>query len=235
MGRDERLRRAADSLRRKAGAMLDWPLGETDEDGQTVKPAHWSMRDAAQLYQVSFDLENSEQSAIQLAFGLELVKAEEWRRPEHLVDIGVSGWQELYHELCRQGWRWQKAAFMAWRAAPRRYRKPRTQEELAKLLGYAGDKVFRIWLKKPEQGPLMLQVIGQARQIIFELNLADVDHVTIERAVSVDSTVAERKLFYDLLERLHSQAGEPDLSDDYSDLSDEELDSEIERLDQIAA
>lgn len=169
------------------------------------------------------------------AFGLKLLVLEEKRKPAHLADVGVSGYQELYHELVRQGWRWQKAAFMAWRAAPRRQRQPATQQELAELLGYNSDKVFRIWLQKRDQGPLMERIINESRQTVFKLNLADVDHVTIERATAVDSTVAERKLFYELLDRLNGVAGPMNQDNDTSDYSDDELQAEISRLEQMAA
>lgn len=225
-------------LRQRAGEMLDWPLADAveEESGTTIKPARWGMADAAKLLQTAFDLERAEVEPEESpAFGLALVEVGERRRPEHLAELGVSGYQELYHRLIEQGWRWQKAAFMAWRASPRRHRQPATQAELAEILGYASDAIFRRWLNKPEQGPLMKQVINQARRTVFEINLADVDHVTIERAASFEGSTADRKLYYDIRERLADEAGGGETGDDFSDYSDEELQAEIERLEQIAA
>lgn len=170
----------------------------------------------------------------QVAFGF-VVQDETRPGPERLAEIGVSGYQELYRELIRRGWRWQKAAFMSWRAAPRVSRQPATQEELAKMLGYRGDAIFRRWLAKPEQGPLMERIIGEARRLVFEINLSSVDHRTIERATAEDSTVQERKLFYDMYERLAGESGSSGAIDELGTLSDEELDQALERLEQIAA
>jgi hypothetical protein len=166
----------------------------------------------------------------QIAFGFILVD-ESSARPDRISDIGVTGYQDLYHRLCEQGWKWQKAAFMAWRAAPRDSRQPKTQVELAEMLGYASDKVFRNWLDKPQQGLLMAAIISQSPRLVFETHLADVDYVTISQAKRVDSAVNERDLFYKRYREIITGAGEDQLTDDdYGHLSDEEIDDRLNKL-----
>lgn len=168
------------------------------------------------------------------AFGFEKVEEIE-RGPEQLKEIGISAYQDLFWELCRQGWRWQKAAYMAWRAAPRDSRQPKTQAELADLLGYTSDRVFRVWLNKPDQGPQMEAIIRQAAKQVFEAHLADVDWVTICQAKAPDSSTNQRELFYKRYEAVAGEAGQQGDIDDLSNLSDDEIEAELERLERVAA
>lgn len=176
-----------------------------------------------------------ETGQLSFAFGFQRVEGIA-SGPGRLEEIGLSGFQDLYWELCRQGWRWQKAAFMAWRAAPRGSRRPKTQGELAEMLGYAGDKIFREWLNKPDQGPQMLAIIRNAAQTVFEAHIADVDWVTICQAKKPDSSTSERDLFYKRHRELAGETGKRRLDDDgLDDLSDDEIKAELERLEQVAA
>jgi len=192
------------------------------------------MAEGGEVVQVTFDLEEPGQGERQFAFGLKLVD-EGLAGPERLSEIGVTGYQDFYHKLLEAGWHWRKAAFMAWRAAPRGSRWPETQQELAAALGLASDRAFRIWLKKNQQ---MEQVIRQAALMVFESHLADVDLVTIQQARQPNSGVPERALYYkryqDLLARIdETRPQEQDDGSDLSDLSDEELAAEAGRLAQI--
>jgi hypothetical protein len=169
----------------------------------------------------------------QIAFGFVLVD-EAGPGPARLAEIGVTGYQDLFHRLIEQGWRWQKAAFMAWRAAPRNSRQPETQEELARLLGYAGDKVFRVWLNKPEQGPLMEAIIRQAAAEVLQAHLADVDLVTIRQATAAESSIGERELFYKRYREAVGPVADRGREDDELEkMSDEELEAELARLAEV--
>lgn len=173
--------------------------------------------------------------AEQLSFAFGLVEVDTGKSgPERLDEIGVSAYQDLFNELMRQGWRWQKAAYMAWRAAPRDSRTPATQAELAKLLGYAGDKTFRNWLNKPDQGPQMEAIIRQAPKSVFEAHLADVDWVTICQAKAEDSSVAARELFYKRHNDVAGETGQDDINDT-SRLTDDQIEAELQQLEQLAA
>lgn len=174
------------------------------------------------------------EGAQQIAFGFELVD-DSRPGPERLAEVGVSGYQELFSRLVEQGWHWKKAAFMAWRAAPRDSRQPSTQGELAEMLGYKGDKIFRVWLNKPEQGPLMLRIIEQSPKLIFQTHLADVDWVTIQQAKNPESATSQRELFYKRYRELvgETPAAGSQAGDDLDGLSDDELGRELARLEQV--
>jgi len=177
------------------------------------------------------------EAVVQTSFAFGLEKVEEIERgPDSLKEIGVSAYQDLFWELCRQGWRWQKAAYMAWRAAPRDSRQPKTQGELAALLGYTSDRVFRVWLNKPDQGPQMEAIIRQAAKLVFEAHLADVDWVTISQAKAPDSSTTERELYYKRYQQVAGDVNQQGKNvDDLSNLSDDEIEAELERLERIAA
>lgn len=177
----------------------------------------------------------NETGQLSFAFGFHRVESVK-SGPGRMEEIGLSGFQDLYWELCRQGWRWQKAAYMAWRAAPRDSRRPKTQLELAEMLGYGGDKIFRIWLNKPDQGKQMLAIIHSAAKAVFEAHIADVDWVTICQAKEPDSSTGERELFYKRYRELVGETGQRGLdNDDLDNLSDDEIEAELERLEQLAA
>lgn len=58
-------------------------------------------------------------------------------------------WMELYQKLLEGGWRWEIAVYIAWRAMPRKYRYPETQEELARqCLGLSSDRAIATWRKR---------------------------------------------------------------------------------------
>lgn len=170
----------------------------------------------------------------QIAFGFDLVD-DSRPGPERLAEVGVSGYQELFTRLVEQGWHWKKAAFMAWRAAPRDSRQPARQDDLARMLGYQGDKIFRVWLNKPEQGPLMLRIIEQSPKLIFQSHLADVDWVTIQQAKNPESGTSQRELFYKRYRELvgETPAAGGQAGDELDGLSDDELGRELARLEQV--
>jgi hypothetical protein len=73
-------------------------------------------------------------------------------------------WKDVYLQLRAEGWDWRKAVFIAWSAMPSSKRVPKTQKELAAMLGLSGDKTFRNWMaKRPEM---------QARIEAFTVSLA---------------------------------------------------------------
>lgn len=54
-------------------------------------------------------------------------------------------WMELFQKLHEGGWRWEIAVYIAWRAMPRKYRFPETQDELAKkCLGLSSDRAIAL-------------------------------------------------------------------------------------------
>lgn len=72
---------------------------------------------------------------------------------EREIEIGereiMPRWMELFQKLQENGWRWEVAVYIAWRAMPRKYRYPETQEELAtKCLGLSSDRAIATWRRK---------------------------------------------------------------------------------------
>ena len=62
---------------------------------------------------------------------------------------GAPRWLEDYLELCKGGWPWRVAAYIAWASTPRGSREPRTQDELARNhLGLTSDRAITTWRKR---------------------------------------------------------------------------------------
>jgi len=63
--------------------------------------------------------------------------------------IGAPRWLDDYLELCKGGWHWRVAAYIAWASTPRGSREPKTQDELARShLGLTSDRAINTWRKK---------------------------------------------------------------------------------------
>ncbi len=63
--------------------------------------------------------------------------------------IGSPRWLEDYLELCKGGWPWRVAAYIAWASTPKGNREPKTQEDLARLhLGLTSDRAINTWRRK---------------------------------------------------------------------------------------
>src|SRR5512133_2078388 len=63
--------------------------------------------------------------------------------------LGAPRWLDDYLELCKGGWPWRVAAYIAWASTPKGSREPKTQEELARNhLGLTSDRAIMTWRKK---------------------------------------------------------------------------------------
>jgi len=63
--------------------------------------------------------------------------------------IGAPRWLDDYLELCKGGWPWRVAAYIAWASTPRGSREPKTQDDLARNhLGLTSDRAINTWRKK---------------------------------------------------------------------------------------
>ncbi len=60
-------------------------------------------------------------------------------------------WYEHFLKLEGGRWPFRVAALIAWLATPKKYRWPKTQAELADLLGMASDRQFSVWRAKNPQ------------------------------------------------------------------------------------
>ena len=63
--------------------------------------------------------------------------------------IGSPRWLEDYLELCKGGWPWRVAAYIAWASTPKGSRDPKTQDDLGRNhLGLTSDRAINTWRKK---------------------------------------------------------------------------------------
>lgn len=63
--------------------------------------------------------------------------------------IGSPRWMEDFVELCKGGWPWRVAAYIAWASTPKGAREPKTQDELAQNhLGLSSDRAINTWRRK---------------------------------------------------------------------------------------
>jgi len=79
-------------------------------------------------------------------------------------------WLQEYYQLLEGGWPWRVAVYIAWKATPKKYRWPTSQEELAlNVLGLASDRVIATWRAKNPAIDAMVQDVGSAR-VLDRLN-----------------------------------------------------------------
>lgn len=137
-------------------------------------------------------------------------------------------WLNDYFMLRDKGWPFRQAAYIAWASTPSSSRSPRTQQELAILLGLKSDRVISTWRKR---NPSILETIAlmQSAQLwshrsdafkslIDGMKLAGNDykffnHLKLYLEMTGDY-VPTSKFMADLRKKL---------STDPSDLSDEEI------------
>lgn len=63
--------------------------------------------------------------------------------------IGAPRWMDDFMELCKGGWPWRVAAYIAWASTPKGSREPKTQDELARNhLGLTSDRAINTWRRK---------------------------------------------------------------------------------------
>lgn len=101
----------------------------------------------------------------QLPLPLEITEAEEQAMPAEEARLrseasrkalenmygkmGAPRWLDDYLELCKGGWPWRVAAYIAWASTPKGSREPKTQNELARIhLGLSSDRAINTWRRK---------------------------------------------------------------------------------------
>lgn len=63
--------------------------------------------------------------------------------------VGAPRWMDDFVELCKGGWPWRVAAYIAWASTPKGAREPKTQDELARNhLGLTSDRAINTWRRK---------------------------------------------------------------------------------------
>lgn len=93
-------------------------------------------------------------------------------------------------------WDWRKALFIAWYCVPKEKREPRTQEELAKLLGLTNTRTIRVWRQKDPE--IDERIAAIPKQKLME-HVADVmDAMVVVAKMPVPAAHQDRKLFFEM-------------------------------------
>lgn len=160
----------------------------------------------------------SRQARMELKSWLSALAVEETRAAQG--PIRTPEWVELWRELCderepvidpdgelalnvrgearvRRRWNWRQALYIAWMATPRGKRIPKTQGELADMLGLSSPAAFRNWRRhKPE---IDERIKAVPRDLLIT-HLADVYDALVEVASSPDPrSHPDRKLFLEMV------------------------------------
>lgn len=162
-------------------------------------------------------ISNLAQQALEVRFG-EVIKKGESEYP-------LITWRDDYEEIARHGWPWRVAAYIAWASSPRKYRWPRSQDELAReVLGLTSDRVISTWRKKNEAIDEMISLLQSAPLLKHR---RDIYEALAESASRADHrSNPDRKLALEVLGDYIPHAKidlRRDKVDDLSDLSEEEL------------
>lgn len=145
-----------------------------------------------------------------------LENGESWKR-NPLGKVAPPAWYQEYLQLLAGGWDWRIAVYIAWKATPKKYRWPESQEELAtQVLGLTSDRVISTWRAKNPAIDAMVQDVGSARVLD---RLSDSIEAMLEVAAKPDyKSRGDRELHFKLAGVLSEQidindkSGLPDLT-----------------------
>ncbi len=105
-------------------------------------------------------------------------------------------WWNDYLALRQDGWDWRKAAFIAWLSLPSRQRRPKTQAQLADLLGLRSDRTLRHWMQDDER--IREAAAGERVALLFQ-HRRDVLDALVAVAKRHDHLAhSDRKLFLEM-------------------------------------
>jgi hypothetical protein len=109
---------------------------------------------------------------------------------------GVPAYYEVYLDLLDDQWPPRVAAYIAWASAPRQNRWPKTQDELAYLLGLTSDRQFTKWRKNNEAIDALISKL-QLEPLLK--HRADVIDALIQSATDPDyKSHQDRKLYLEI-------------------------------------
>lgn len=178
------------------------------------------------VYQLQFNLELEEAEAFEDAIQIS-------ERARSALDamrgkLGSPKWLDDYFALREGGWNWRVAVYIAWAASPKAGREPKTQDELARVyLGLTSDRVIATWRKR---NPVIDETIHLMGGAPLWKHRNEIITALVVSAVKPDyKNHNDRKLALELMGdhvptyKLTANIGRRLLSDDLSDLTDEEL------------
>lgn len=107
----------------------------------------------------------------------------------------MEAWMDDYFTLLGEGWSWRQAIYILWASQPQP-RAPRTQAELATLLGLTSDRAIRDWR---EQNPAIEVRVAQMAASALLKARADVIAALAESASNPNyKHHNDRKLFLEM-------------------------------------
>lgn len=109
----------------------------------------------------------------------------------------IPSWAEVYQNLLNAGVRARIAAFVAWATMPKKYRWPKTQEELATdVLGLTSDRAIATWRKKFPEIDMMISELQAESMLEFRPGAF---HALGTMASELTyRTAADRRLFFEM-------------------------------------
>lgn len=108
----------------------------------------------------------------------------------------VPAYYEVFLDLRDGGWPPRIAAYIAWASSPRQNRWPKTQDELARLLGLTSDRQFTKWRRANKA---IDDLIAKLQIEPLLKHRADVFNALIESASTPDyKNQPDRKLFLEI-------------------------------------
>lgn len=123
-------------------------------------------------------------------------------KPEHKFADKTGGgsllyeWRDAYLSLLER-YEWRKAAYIAWKASPKRGRIPETEEEMALLLGYKASRTFREWRRLD---PSIDEAIAEMKTAPLRERLADVLEAWVHSAtIAGRDGHPDRKLYLEYM------------------------------------
>lgn len=102
-------------------------------------------------------------------------------------------WADAYLALRSDGWNWRQAAYIAWASIPSNRRLPKTQKELAHILGINNTRTIRKWR---ERYPEIDQLIEDATMAILGDALGDVISAWVDVAKQPDPSAHRDRITY---------------------------------------
>jgi hypothetical protein len=126
-------------------------------------------------YQLKFDLDlpEEESSSVLSAEDIQLRKdvARAFIENPETWPKGENGkpkkpfWFDSYEKLSAGRWPFRVAVLIAWLGTPKKYRWPKTQDELADMLGMGSDRQFSVWIAKNPQIKAMVHEAWKERAL----------------------------------------------------------------------
>jgi hypothetical protein len=148
---------------------------------------------------------------------------------EAIGDEGeIKQWVNEYTLLTQAGWPWRVAAYIAWCTVPRKFRWPRTQEELAtQVLGLTTDRVIATWRRR---NPAIDQVVAMFQAAPLEAHRLDFFRALIVSASNPDyKNHNDRRMALemtgDYTPKVKAEVSRVKDSRDLSGMTEEELDA----------